>query len=137
MMKKSLKSNSDRALTVGGGGLSDQIPQPLPSQSLAQAETLTQSSALAQLENTSNFTHPGNQPLSSGNKPVLTDKSESTIPNSTLAGTVNWALNMLQKRGLIIFGLVRGANENYYQARFSTSAWKVENGVLTLKGETK
>jgi hypothetical protein len=129
-MTQSKKSDSEQVLT-NDGGLSGQTLQPQPLSSLAQEDALKQSSALAQQGDSKVFILRGSQPLSSGKKPVLTERNGSDIPNSTLAGTANWVLKMLQGRGLIEFG--ESANGENYQARFSTSIWKVENGVLTLK----
>lgn len=125
------KSNLEQVLTTGGGGLSGQTQTPLPLQSLAQDGIQKPSSALAQPEDSKVYILRGSRPLNSGEKPALTERSELTIPNSTLAGTANWVLKMLQKRGLVVFGV--SANGKYYQARFSTSVWAIKSGVLTLK----
>jgi hypothetical protein len=131
--KKLRKYNLEQVLTTGGGGLSDLIPKPQPSPSLAPEDIQKQSLALAQRDCLAPSTPRGNQPLNNGKKPVLTESSVSTIPNSTLAATVNWALKVLQRKGLVKFGI--GANGKYYYVRFSTSIWSVENNVLTLKND--
>ncbi len=135
-MTISRKSRLVKVLTTGDGGLSGRKPPILPSQLLAQDETPQESSMLAQADGTPTSTHLGSQPLSDGKKQGKADSGASLIPNSTLVGTANWVLTLLAKRGLIEFGLVRGANNEpvYYQARFTCDKWQVLNNVLTMKG---
>jgi hypothetical protein len=138
-MNTSKKSNSVAALAHGDGGSSDQKQILPPLQSLAPEESQKPSSASVQQERLPISTRHGSQPLKSGKMPVLTEKSGSSIPNSTLAGTANWVLTLLQERGLIEFELASGANgaNGHYRAMFPVTKWEMKENVLTLKSETE
>ena len=133
-MKTLKKSNSEAVLTAGAGGSPEATPQTPLSSSLRLGGNLGLSSALA--PDTRSTPHGGPQ-SGSGKKPALTGKSESTTPNLTLAGTLNWVLAFLIRRKLIVFGLVRDANgqPEYYQARFPVSTWEMRDNLLVLTDE--
>lgn len=133
------ESSLEAVQTVSGGGSSAQKAKRRPSQSLAQAETPVPSSALAQKESLQTSTATGSQSLTNGGGNVQTAQSASLIPSSTLAGTLEWALGLLQRRNLADFGVVRDANGEpvYYEVRLDAGKWQVVNNVLALKDEAK
>ena len=129
-----LKKSGSAAMLAGGGGGSPEATQTAPRLASSQpGESPRPSSASAPATPS---TRRGNPPSASGKPPVLTEAG-STTPNSTLVGTLNWVLTFLIRRGLVVFGLVRGANgePEYYQARFPADRWEVRDTLLVLTEE--
>ena len=133
-----MKKSKLNVLTIGDGGLSDPTRKILPLQSLAQGETQAQSSALAQQGKTPPYTPPGSQQSKRGENSVLTGKSESLIPDSTLAQTFNWAFKELARRDLLeILAVREGGVLARYEIRLSPAVWLFANNALTLVSTRK